>query len=237
MIKSLCATGVLITAALVTAGLSACSTSTNGGGKGSASAAVTSAASDPSSSHAAAGGLSQEQTQGALLTVSDIGGGFVQGTVSSASNPPPCHQTLPPISRRYPPRAEAKRRFELPKGKAMIEEEILAYSDETTALTALAATEQGLSCSTAVLGTGADAVTVSIGAPQDVTADIKNGADKSEGWVVTSKDFVGSIVVSRVGTNLVAMTFLADRSVNGPGLPNVKATVKTAVSRVRHAAG
>lgn len=228
---------VVVGAALVTAGLCACGTSTNGGGKGSASAPVTSAASDPSSSRAAAGGLSQEQTQGALLNAGDIGDGFVQGTVSSASNPPPCYQSLPPISRRYPPRAEAKRRFELPKGKAMIEEEILAYSDGTTTATALAATEQGLSCSTAVLGTGAGAVTVSIGAPQDVTADIRNGADRSEGWVVTSKDFVGSIVVSRVGTNLVAMTFLADRSVNGPALPNVKSTVKTAVSRIRHAGG
>jgi hypothetical protein len=222
-------TGVVLGAALVAT--AACSTSTSGGGHGSG--APSSAASATRST--ASGGLTQQQAQSALLAASDIGSDFVANDHSSTqSSPLPCEPAKPPLDQRYAPTTKAEADFALPSGKAEVDEEIVVYADEATAARALSAGEQGLSCHTATLGSGGNAIRVSIGGPKDVSGQLGPGVkvDKCEGWLVTATGISAVLVVARIGPQLVVLSFTADTSVDTSTLPNSQDVIKKAIQKV-----
>jgi hypothetical protein len=236
----------------------ACSSSTSGGGEGTgsalmsnsvsapastppvstapvsapASSAVSSPAAPVSSAPAGGGGLSQQEAQDALVTVTDVGGGFTQTTSDDSSDPLPCTPNDPPLDKQSPPAAKAQADFANSAGSALVSEEITTYADEATTESVLAAGEKGFDCPSATITTDTGKLKVTIGAATDLTSAVNVKVDKCEGWSITAQGVNLIVIVARLGQQIVAMTFTAASSVDTSTLPDSRTLTEVALKKV-----
>lgn len=225
-------------AALVALGSAACSSSTNGaptvgptspgGVSAPSSATQPSPTGFPSSTSSAAGGLTEAQAKAALLTASDIGGGFSQTPADTSDTPLPCTPNQPPLSQQFPPGVKVEAGFGGLGGKALVSEEIESYADAGTVGQVIAAGEQGLACGTATVS----GTKITIGGPTDLSAHLTTPVDKAEGWALSSSAVNGSLIVAQLGQHLVVFSFSADPSVSSSELPDAQQIVNDGLANV-----
>lgn len=211
-------------------GMSACSSSTGGTGTaGTAATGVTpSAAGTPSSS----GVLSAAQARRALLTPADVGSGFRAHTLKNGSTPFPCTPNDPPLDKQFPPAVDVHGAFLNASAPAEVTEQIEGYADTGTTESALAAGEKGLGCTTGTVTINGASQRVRISGPTDLTSALAAKVDKAEGWQLKLKGVAETIVVSRIGPQLVVLEFTATAKTDQSKLPDAKKVTETALSKV-----
>jgi hypothetical protein len=216
---------VLAALAVVLIVAAGCAASVTGGGRGARS---TAAPSDPDVA------LSRTGAEHALLTVGDVGDGFVRRPSSDAADRLPCTPHRPPLDQRFTPAAKAQADFALPDGTAAVSEEIVVYADEAAAVAALRAGAQGLSCRTATIGTGKARMTVRLSGPVDLESElgVDPAVDSCTGWTVWSKQVSLVLVVARVGPQLVVVSVTTQPGGNAAALPSSATLMRRALAKV-----
>ena len=207
------AVAVAAVAALV---LSAC-TSSGGGGT-------------PSKGPSVAAGLSQSQAEQALLSQSDVGSGLHVKPTNPAKTPFPCAPDAPPLDTQVPPPVHAEVTFTDDLESIELTEEINNYGDDATVAKALKLGEAGLACKAGSVGR----FNVTVSGPSDLKSKIKAQVDKVEAWAVQSGVANESIIVAKIGTQLVVLTFGVFAGANDRGLDAAGITQK-ALEKVRSA--
>lgn len=186
----------------------------------------------PSSSSSSAaptsGGLTEAQAQAALLTATEVGGGFAQTQSSDSDDPLPCTPTDPPLSQQFPPAVKVQADFGGASGNALFSEEIETFADADTVAQVIAAGEQGLACGTATVG-GAQ---VKIDGPTELTSQISVPVDKAEAWSLTSSALNASLVIAQIGPQLAVFSFGAAPSVDTTKLPDPPTLITTGLRKI-----
>lgn len=159
------------------------------------------------SSAAPAEGLSQAQARAALLTAKEVGGGLTVTSTDHTQTPFPCTPDAQPLDRRVPPAVQVETTFADDTDQFQVSEQIDNYGDEATVAKALALGEQGLACKEGTVRSGTGTVNVVIDGPIDLASSIQTPVDKVEGWSIGSIAARESIIVARMGTQLVVLTF------------------------------
>jgi hypothetical protein len=208
--------------ALVLTVVAGCTSNSNGKGGPSASAP--------------AEGLSRAQAQGALLTASEVGGGMSQTGNDTSQTPFPCTPAEPPLDKRVKPQVKVESTFADPNDQQEFTEEIANYGNEAGVTKALSLGEKGLACHNGSVRTKTGSVSVAIGGPLDLAKSITTQVDKVEGWSIASTTARQTLVVARVGTQLVVLTF-ATVGGSTPDTTNTAAVIEKALAKVRKATG
>jgi hypothetical protein len=163
--------------------------------------------------------LTQAQAQAALLTQSEVGSGLATAPVDTKQMPFPCTPDLPPPDVQVPPKVSAKATFANSTQDLQFTEQIESYADEATATKALIAGEKGLTCPVGQVGN----LSVTIQGPIDLSTSFTTKMDGAEAWALSQSQAKQSIIVAKMGSRLVALTFAEvtgadDRSVDAAGI-------------------
>jgi hypothetical protein len=218
-------------------GVSACSSSAGGpptslgsthhGSLGSHSGSVV-----PTRS-GAAGEFTDADAHAALLTTRQVGAGFRTMPSDEVSQPLPCEQQAPPLDRQFQPTAKAKTDLIARDGKAYLSEEVIGYDSAATANQALAAGEKGLSCRTATVRVNGKPIRYRIQPAQDITANVGVAVDKALLWRVATSIVNIQLVATKIGAQLVVISFAAPPGADTSDLPNPAAVLKAALTKVK----
>jgi hypothetical protein len=203
-------------AAVATLVLSACSSS--GGGT------------PPSTGPSVDAGLTQSQAEQALLSQSDVGNGLQVKPTNPVNTPFPCAPDAPPLDAQVHPPVHAEVTFTDDLQSIELTEEINNYGDDATVAKALKIGEAGLACKSGSVGR----FNVTVSGPSDLKAKITADVDKAEAWAVHSGVANESIIVAKIGTQLVVLTFGVFANANAQGLDAAGITQK-ALAKVRNA--
>jgi hypothetical protein len=222
-------------AAVAALGIAGCSSS--GSGQPSTTSATTSAASAlPTAplTGAPSGSLTQAQANDALLSASDVGSGFVQGLVDSKDDPLPCTPHDKPLDEQVRPTVKAETAFSNSGNTAQLDEEVTAYADVATAEKAVAAGEKGLSCPTAtVTASSGQSLKFTLSGPTDLSNALHADPHTIESWTIKTAGAEVDLVVARLGSQLVVLTFTASDSVDQTTLPSGPTVVTKALEKVK----
>ncbi|KAA1417134.1 hypothetical protein F0U44_18380 [Nocardioides humilatus] len=164
------------------------------------------------------GDVTQEQLDAALLTAEEVGAGFVLGTYTDTDDPPLCDPDGTPLDEQFPPQVTGGVELDHSDGIAAIQEELAIYESDEAAATAFAAGLAGLNCTD---GTTGDGTAVTIGAPQDVTANVDTtGLGTSTAYEITSESFQGVLIVTLAHRVILATSFAATPDADTSAFPN-----------------
>jgi hypothetical protein len=151
------------------------------------------------------GDVTQEQVDAALLTPEEVGADFVAGTYTDTDDPPPCDPSGTPIDEAVPPQVQGGTEIDHTSGQLAMQEEISIYADDATAANAFTLGVSGLTCSD---GTLSDGSTVSLEAPQDVTAQVDtSGLSSSTAYSFSGDGFEGVLIVTLASRVIMTTTF------------------------------
>lgn len=185
----------------------------------------------------ASGGLTDQQAQAALLTAAQVGGGFKAQPANSASTPLPCDQHAPPLDQQFQPSGKARTDLVAPDGQAYVSEEVIGYDSAATADKSLAAGEKGLSCRTATIKVSGHPVVYQIDPVRDVTKYVTTTlsvpVDKALDWTVHTSDVDFELVATKMGAQLVVLTFGASKKADTSKLPSENTIVGAALRKVK----
>jgi hypothetical protein len=200
---------------------------------GSAPAPVSSAAPAPSGS-AGGGSLTQSQAEAALLTPAEVGTGFTLGQADSTKEPLPCApKGSAPLETQVPPQVDADNEYDQGQNVGF-EEELLVYSDATTAAKAYTLGVAGFHCTSGVIYNDDGSTTpVTITASQDDTATL--GVDGATEWGIKTSTLQGGVFAIQFGSRLLVCTFVAATSVDTSTLPDVATVVEDALKKAQSA--
>ncbi len=151
------------------------------------------------------GDVTQEQIEAALLTPEEVSPDFVLGAYTDESSPPLCDPDGTPVDEAFPPSVQGGTQIDHADGIAALQEEIVIYASEAEAAEAFAFAVAGLACAEGSV----DGTPVTIGAPQDVTAQVNSssGIGASTAWEVSTDGFNGVIVATLAGQIILATQF------------------------------
>lgn len=183
------------------------------------------------------GGLTDQQAQGALLTAAEVGGGFKAQPANDKSSPLPCDQQAPSLDQQFQPTGKARTDLVAPDGQAYLSEEVIGYDSAATADKSLAAGEKGLSCRRATIQVSGHPVVYRIDPVQDVTKYVTKTlsvpVDKALDWTVHTSVVNIELVATKIGAQLVVLTFGASPRADTANLPNKDKIVADALKKVR----
>lgn len=175
------------------------------------------------------GDITVEQVDAALLTPDDIAPGLVQGEWTNEDSPPPCDPDAQPTDVVVPPAVESGTEISTADGNAALSEEIAIYDTEGEAAEAFEVGSAGLDCETATLP---DGTTVTIGAPEDVTAQVNSsGIGSSTAWSVTGEGYEIVLIATLSGRLIMANTFVVADGADTTGLPTPVETASLAFQK------
>ncbi len=160
----------------------------------------------------------------ALLTASDVGPGFVEGTWEepNANEPGPCGK--PNVSAQFPNAVRIGAQFAKGEQFQLIEG-INVFADANTSKAAYAAGVDGLTCTDATLG----GQPVSIGERMDVTAQV--GGDLATAWSVKADGMEGVLIAVHAEQAVLTFTFVAIGGADTSSVANPIEVAKTGVSK------
>ena len=164
------------------------------------------------------GDITQEQVEAALLTPEEVGADFALGAYTDEDTPPLCDPDGTPLDVALPPQVQGGAQFDHSSGDIAMQEEIAVYATEAEAAEAFGLATAGLACSE---GTS-DGSPITIGAPQDVTAEVNaaSGIGTSTAWEVSGDGFKGVIVATLAGRIIMATQFASATDADTSGLPS-----------------
>lgn len=173
--------------------------------------------------------ITVEQVNAALLAPEDIAPGLVQGQWTNDDSPPPCDPDGQPTDVVVPPAVESGTEISTADGNANLTEEIAIYDTEDEAAEAFRVGSAGLDCSSATL---TDGTTATIGAPEDVTAQINtSGIGTSTSWSVSAEGYEVVLIATLSGRLLMANTFVVAQGADTTGLPTPLETAQLAFAK------
>jgi hypothetical protein len=160
----------------------------------------------------------------ALLTASDVGPGFVEGTweETSASEPGPCGK--PNVAAQFPNAVRIGAQFAKGEQFQLIEG-INVFADTDTSKAAYAAGIDGLACAEPKLG----GQPVEIGQQMDVTAQV--GGSVATAWSVKADGIEGVLIAVHAEQAVLTFTFVALGGADTSSVANPIALAKTGVSK------
>ena len=165
-----------------------------------------------------AGDVTQEQVNAALLVPEEVGADFVLGAYTDSDDPPLCDPSGAPLDEQVPPQVQGGTEIDHSSGDAALQEEITIYATEADAANAFAIGTAGITCTD---GTTADGTSVTIDAPQDVTAQVNtSGIGTSTQWGVTGGGLQASLIVTLAGRVILVTSFTATSDFDTSTLPN-----------------
>lgn len=226
----------VIGVAMATAGVlgaTACASSTGGHPVATGGSRGFPGPSTSSSQAPMGGGLTDQQAQAALLTAAEVGGGFKAQPSDNTSTPLPCDQQAPPLDQQFQPSAKAKTDLVSPDGQAYLSEEVIGYGSTATADQALAAGEKGLSCRTATVKVNGKPIQYRIDPVEDVTSRVGVTVDKALLWTVHTSVVTIQLVATKIGAQLVVLSFAASPKADTSKLPDQGKILKDALTKVK----
>jgi hypothetical protein len=164
------------------------------------------------------GDVTMEQVEAALLTPEEVGPDFTLGAYTEEPSPPLCDPEGTPVDEQIPPQVEAGTQIDHNSGDAAMQETISIYTTEAEASEAFALASAGLACTDG----STDGTPVTIGAAQDVTAEVnsESGLGTSTAWEVTAESFNGVVVATLAGRIILATQFASAPQFDTTTLPN-----------------
>lgn len=164
------------------------------------------------------GDITQEQVEAALLTAAEVGPEFVDSSWTDESTPPLCDPEGTPVDEQVPAQVKGGTQIDHTEGIASMVEEIAIYATEAEATEAFTLASAGLGCTE---GTTDDGQSVTIGPPQDVTAQVNSsGIGTSTAWEVSSDSFDGVVVATLAGRIVMACSFASAPDADVSALPD-----------------
>jgi hypothetical protein len=180
-----------------------------------------------------AGTFSDADAHAALLTARQVGAGFRAMPSDEARQPLPCEQQAPPLDQQFRPSAKAKTDLIARDGKAYLSEEVIGYDSAATANKALAAGEKGLSCRTATVRVNGKPLRYRIQPAEDITTKVGVTVDKAVLWRVSTSIVDIQLVATKIGAQLVVISFAAPPGAGTSDLPNPTSVLKAALTKVK----
>lgn len=116
--------------------------------------------------------VTQEQLDAALLTPEEVSPDFVLGAYTDESSPGLCDPDGTPVDEAVPPALQGGTQIDHVDGTAALQEEIAIYASEAEAAEAFGLATADLACTEGSL----DGAPITIGAPQDVTAQVNSAS-------------------------------------------------------------
>ena len=172
-------------------------------------------------------GLSADQARAALLTPAQVGNGLSPTGNDTGPTPFPCTPGKPPLDKQVPPKVKAESTYTNATQDLTFREEIANYGSIARVNTALAVGEKGMACKTGVI----NGQQVDLGGPSDIRAKITAPVDKAELWAITSVTAKETLIVARVRTQLVILTFGATVTAPSQGV-DATGIVQRALTKV-----
>ena len=175
----------------------------------------------------APGALDATELKARLLTVSEMGDGLKDTPFTPDSkNPEACGQPNTDIA--FPPVAIAGREGVQANTRVVLEQ-ARSYGDDATSADAFDASVKGLSCTDGTaFDTNNKPVPITIGPPQDITAQMK-GVKRAVAVTVTGQGFEGLAVGVDVGGVVISFQFEATA---GAGTETIEARLPVAQAAV-----
>lgn len=164
------------------------------------------------------GDITQEQVDAALLTPEEVGPDFLLGAYTDESSPPLCDPEGTPVDEQVPPQVQGGTQIDHNSGDVAMQEEIAIYATEEEAAEAFGLATAGLACTEG----SSDGAPVTIGAAQDVTAQVNgaSGIGSSTAWEITADGFNGVVVATLAGRIVLATQFASAPQFDTSTLPN-----------------
>jgi hypothetical protein len=178
-------------------------------------------------------GFTDADAQAALLTASELGPGFREMASDNTSQPLPCDQQSPPLDQQFQPVAKAKTDLVSSNRQAYLSEEVIGYNSAATADQALSAGEKGLSCRRATVQVNGKPIVYRIQPGQDITTRVGVTVDKSLLWTVRTTIVNIQLVATKIGAQLVVLSFAAPPNADTSALPNPAVVLKAALAKVK----
>ena len=225
---------VILTAALIVTAVSACSSTPP-------VFVAPSHAPTPSPTYAVpthTPGPSDPTSAAALLLATDqVGRSFTPQALQPTTSGPPCApRGTAPLTTQVPPTISVGRTFTQASPLALVSEELDVYSDVPVAQRATALARAGYTCRRGTAhNTGGSPVAISISGPSNFLPLLSGKADEAYAWSLGNDNLQGSVIIVRIGRQLLTFTFAAGTSVSIHELPSPPVIVVRGVSKVRAA--
>ena len=170
-----------------------------------------------------------------LLAIDQVGRTFTPQALQPTTSGPPCApKGTAPLNTQVPPSISVGRTFTQPSPLALVSEELDVYADIVVAKHALALARTGYGCRRGTAhNTGGSAVQISISGPTNFLPQLAGKADEAYAWSLGNDNLQGSVVIVRMGRQLLTFTFAAGTSVPTRELPSPPTIVARAVAKVR----
>ncbi|MFN2518570.1 MAG: hypothetical protein ABR604_05910 [Jatrophihabitantaceae bacterium] len=219
--------------------MSACSSGTSGNASTSAPApsaplpaSTTISSGTPGPGSTTPGGP-QDRAQRALLTASDLAGGFTAGNYTRRDRPPPCAAAGSPSFRKQTsPQADVGTTLQHAKPRAALGEQIFVYADASTAKHALSTGKAGLSCSTGtVYYSDGSKASIHITPAVDVSSDL--AVDSAFAWQLKNADIQGAQVAFALGSLVVVLSFQTVTGTDTSKLPDILSVARFAIAKIK----
>ena len=172
-----------------------------------------------------------------LLATDQVGKSFTPQALQPTTSGPPCApKGTPPLNTQVPPTISVGRTFTQASPLALVNEELDVYSDVALAQHAAALAKAGYTCKRGTAhNTGGSAVQISISGPSNFLPQLSGKADEAYAWSLANDNLQGTVVIVRIGRQLLTFTFAAGTSVPTRELPSPPTIVVRAVAKVRAA--
>ncbi len=211
--------------------LTACSTSSETGGGGSTDTTASPGTTSTGSDDLPLADI-EELAQGALLTPSEVGPGFVAEThdTSESSGPAPCG--TPRADTVSAPDVEVGATSISADGNLAFLEEIRYFQTTSQAQESFSAGVAGLNCSQGeVTGSDGQTIPVNISSPSDLTSELPD-VDQAIAWSVNSTTDESQMVAILMGQLVVTMQFANSLGTDLSGAPDPLTVVQAAVQKI-----
>ena len=170
-----------------------------------------------------------------LLATDQVGKTYTPQALQPTTSGPPCApKGTPPLNTQVPPTISVGRTFTQASPLAVVSEELDVYSDVVGARHALALARTGFTCRRGTAhNTGGSAVEISLIGPSNFLPQLGGRADEAYAWSLGNDNLQGSVVVVRMGRQLLIFTFAAGTNVPARELPSPPTIVVRGVAKVR----